>query len=91
MELKWKSITLGDKSTNYEISTDGHIRRKTQIRLYPSCDKINLVESKLVKTKNDREREVVTLFHDNKALCIDLEALYIHTFHNESQNVAATL
>lgn len=70
--MEWKQIKIGDKLTKYEIlSDDGSIRVQGQT---------SLVKTQMVSIKQDREREVVTLFHDNKAWCIDVEALYIHTF-----------
>lgn len=68
--MEWKQIKIGAKLTKYEISSDGSIRDHKGKQL----------ETKMVPTNQGREREVVTLFHNNKAWCIDLEALYIHTF-----------
>ena len=69
--MEWKQIKIGDKLTKYEISSDDG-----SIRDY----KGKQLETKMVPTNQGREREVVTLFHDNKAWCIDVEALYIHVF-----------
>jgi hypothetical protein len=76
--MEWKPITIGGEPTKYEMSCDADIRLVYN-RDKPGCDVLHLVKTQMVKTRQNREREVVILFH-NKALNVDLEALYVSTF-----------
>lgn len=64
--MTWKRISIRGDPTVYEMSIDGHVRIITTNRL--------------VEPKCLGNIETVSLFHQHKAICIDLEALYVATF-----------
>jgi len=80
--MEWKQIKIGGEFTKYEMSKDDGSVRLTSHKFLgkQGCEHFQLVKTNMVHVNQGREREVVTLFHDNKAMCIDVEALYIHTF-----------
>jgi hypothetical protein len=82
--MEWKPVKIGGKFTKYEMSCDANIRIVYNNRDKPGCDVLQLVKTQIVKTRQNREREVVILFHNDKALNVDLEALYVSTFKNEN-------
>lgn len=78
--MEWKQIMIGGEPTKYEMSFDANIRIIYN-RNKPGCDVLHLVKTQMVKTRQNREREVAILFHNDKAYNIDLEALYVSLFN----------